>query len=67
MSDKFKKGDYVRKKNSQRIVTGWIEKPKDVQGRYLVKFDPSCNDISLGDEILVYEDELEPCSPPKEQ
>ena len=61
---RFKKGDYVRKKKSQYLRTGWIAELKDFKGRYTVKVDPSCNDMILGEEFLAYEEELEHCIPP---
>lgn len=63
--DKFKVGDYVRATRSQRLLTGTIVSQKDVQGRYLVKYDSKTNDTSLFEEGLYYEDELESCAPPK--
>jgi hypothetical protein len=67
MADKFKKGDYVRKKASQRLVTGTIQGPKDFQGRYSVKYDPESNDTSVIEEGLSYEDELEHCPRPTQK
>jgi hypothetical protein len=61
----FTIGDYVRVKKSRSIRTGTIISGKDVQGRYLVKYDQSTNDTSVLEEGLLYEDELERCEPPK--
>lgn len=61
--DKFKIGDSVRVKASRFIRTGEIISGKDVQGRYLVKYDYT-NDTSIIKQGLSYEDELEFCDPP---
>jgi hypothetical protein len=60
----FREGDYVRVKKSPFIRTGTIISGKDVQGRYLVKYD-STNDTSVLEQGLHYEDQLERCEPPK--
>ena len=64
MPEKFHLGNSVRVKTSMHMLTGSIAAAKDVQGRYLVKYDEKSNDTSVLREGLHYEDDLESCQPP---